>query len=67
MRDLSASIGPAVAASFDWSLFQDIADIGGGIGSQLPCILDAHPSAVRKLYTHFGQLQTVIAIPMTNS
>lgn len=32
MRDLSASISPAVAASFDWSRFPVIADIGGGIG-----------------------------------
>jgi hypothetical protein len=44
MRDLSASIGPAVAASLDWSRFPVIADIGGGIGSQLSCILDAHPA-----------------------
>jgi hypothetical protein len=45
MRDLSASISPTVAASFDWSRFQVIADIGGGIGSQLSCILDTHPSS----------------------
>jgi len=44
MRDLSASISPAVAASFDWSRFPIVADIGGGIGSQLSSILDAHPS-----------------------
>jgi len=44
MRDLSASISPAVATSFDWSRFPIIADIGGGIGSQLSCILDTHPS-----------------------
>jgi hypothetical protein len=44
MRDLSASISPAVAASFDWSRFPVVADIGGGIGSQLSSILDAHPS-----------------------
>jgi hypothetical protein len=43
MRDLSGSISPAVAASFDWSRFPVIADIGGGIGSQLSAILDAHP------------------------
>jgi hypothetical protein len=41
MRDLSASISPAVAASFDWSRFPVIADIGGGIGSQLTSIFDA--------------------------
>lgn len=44
MRDLSASISPAVAASFDWGRFGVIADIGGGIGSQLASILLAHPS-----------------------
>jgi hypothetical protein len=44
MRDLSASISPAVAASFDWSRFPVVADIGGGIGAQLSSILDAHPS-----------------------
>ncbi len=44
MRDLSASISPAVAASFNWSRFPVVADIGGGIGSQLSSILDAHPS-----------------------
>jgi hypothetical protein len=44
MRDLSASISPAVAASFDWSRYPVIADVGGGIGSQLASILDAHPS-----------------------
>ena len=38
MRDLSASISPAVAAAFDWSRFPVIADIGGGIGSQLSSI-----------------------------
>jgi O-methyltransferase domain len=44
MRDLSASISPTVATSFDWGRFPVIADIGGGIGSQLTSILDAHPS-----------------------
>jgi hypothetical protein len=44
MRDLSAAISPAVAASFDWSRFPVIADIGGGIGAQISSILDAHPS-----------------------
>ena len=44
MRDLSASMTPAVTASYDWSKFSVIADIGGGIGTQLSSILDAHPS-----------------------
>ena len=41
MRDLSASMTPAVTASYDWSRFPVIADIGGGIGAQLSSILDA--------------------------
>ena len=44
MRDLSASMTPAVTGSYDWNQFPVIADIGGGIGSQLSNILDAHPS-----------------------
>ena len=44
MRDLGTSISPAVATAFDWSRYPVIADIGGGIGSQLSSILDAHPS-----------------------
>ena len=44
MRSLSAAITPAVTASCDWSRFPVIADIAGGIGTQLVSILDAHPS-----------------------
>jgi hypothetical protein len=44
MRDLSALISPVVAASLDWSRFPVIADIGGGVGSQLSSILEVHPS-----------------------
>jgi O-methyltransferase domain/Dimerisation domain len=44
MRSASAAISPAVAAAYDWRKFPVIADIGGGIGSQLVAILDAHPS-----------------------
>ena len=44
MRDLGASISPAVAEAFDWSRYPVIADLGGGIGSQLLSILDSHPS-----------------------
>jgi len=44
MRSLSAMITPAVTASFDWSRFSVIADIGGGIGTQLTDILNAHPA-----------------------
>ena len=43
MRALSAVITPAVTASYDWSRFPVIADIAGGIGTQLVSILDAYP------------------------
>jgi len=43
MRSFSTLMTPAVTASFDWSRFPVIADIGGGIGTQLVDILDAHP------------------------
>jgi len=45
MRAASALITPAVATACDWSRFPVIADIGGGIGTQLVAILDAHPSS----------------------
>jgi hypothetical protein len=44
MRAASSAISPAVAGAYDWSRFPVIADIGGGIGSQLVAILDAHSS-----------------------
>ena len=44
MRSASAAISPAVAAAYDWGKFPVIADIAGGIGSQLVAILDAHAS-----------------------
>ncbi len=50
MRDLGASMAPAVTTSYDWSRFPVIADIGGGIGAQLLSILDAHPSCRGILY-----------------
>ena len=60
MRDLSTSMTPAVTASFDWSRFPVIADIGGGIGAQLLNILDAHPSCQGIL---FDQPQVVAEAP----
>ncbi|HKV05859.1 MAG TPA: methyltransferase [Candidatus Acidoferrales bacterium] len=44
MRSASAAISPAVAAAYDWKKFPVIADIAGGIGSQLVAILDVNPS-----------------------
>jgi hypothetical protein len=63
MRDLSTSISPAVAAAFDWSRYPVIADIGGGIGSQLSSILDAHPSCRGIL---FDQPNVVAEAPADN-
>lgn len=44
MGDLQAAQTPAVTAAYDWSRFPLIADIGGGVGSQLVGILNAHLS-----------------------
>jgi hypothetical protein len=60
MRDLSASMTPAVTESYDWSQFPVIADIGGGIGAQLLNILDTHPSCRGIL---FDQPQVVAQAP----
>ena len=54
MRDLSSAISPAVAAALDWSQYAVIADIGGGIGSQLASILEAHPSCRGILFDQPG-------------
>ena len=45
MRSASAAMTPAVTAAYKWSQFPVIADIGGGIGTQLVSILDASPSS----------------------
>ena len=50
MRDLAASIGPAVAKAYDWGGFAVVADIGGGIGSQLEAILETNPGTSGVLF-----------------
>lgn len=60
MRDLSSSISPAVAEALDWRQYPVIADIGGGIGSQLVSILDTHPSCRGVL---FDQANVVAEAP----
>ena len=50
MRNLSAIITPAVTASYNWSQFPVISDVGGGIGTQLVDILNAHPSCCGILF-----------------
>jgi hypothetical protein len=42
MRALTTLMTPAVTAAYDWSRFPVIADIGGGIGTQLVNILQGH-------------------------
>jgi hypothetical protein len=43
MRSMTAPMTPTVTAAYNWSRFHVIADIGGGIGTQLVDILAAHP------------------------
>jgi O-methyltransferase domain/Dimerisation domain len=45
MRSASVVMTPAVTAAYNWSQFPMIADIGGGIGTQLVSILDASPGS----------------------
>jgi hypothetical protein len=45
MRSLASPMTPAVTAAYDWGRFPVIADVGGGLGSQLVSILDAHPGS----------------------
>src|SRR5215470_3553513 len=45
MRSASVAMTPAVTATYEWSQFPVIADIGGGIGTQLVSILDTSPSS----------------------
>lgn len=43
MRSMTAPMTRAVTTAYDWSRFHVIADIGGGIGTQLVDILDSQP------------------------
>ncbi|WP_158944376.1 methyltransferase [Granulicella sp. S190] len=45
MRSVSETMTPTVTAAYDWSSFAVIADIGGGIGTQLTSILATSPSS----------------------
>ena len=44
MRSMTAPMTPAVTAAYDWGRFPIIADVAGGIGTQLVDILDANPN-----------------------
>jgi O-methyltransferase domain len=56
MRSLTGVMTPAITAAYDWSHFPVIADIGGGIGTQLVSILNAYPSCSGILFDqpHLG-------------
>ena len=43
MRSIGTAMTPAVTAAYDWGRFQQIVDVGGGIGTQIASILDAFP------------------------
>jgi hypothetical protein len=45
MRSASVAMTPAVTAAYEWSRFPVIADIGGGIGTQLVSILETSPAS----------------------
>ena len=60
MRSASAAISPAVAAAYEWKKFPVIADIGGGIGSQLVAILDTNPSCHGILFDQPGVVADAI-------
>ena len=60
MGSLSVVITPVVSAAYDWSRFPLIVDIGGGIGSQLVAILDAHPSCRGILFDQPGVMSDAI-------
>jgi hypothetical protein len=44
MRAYTEEVTPTITAALDWSRFSVIVDVGGGIGTQLVDILNAHPS-----------------------
>lgn len=54
MTGLSAAITPAVTAGFDWAAFPVIADIGGGVGTQVMDILHRYPSSRGILFDQPG-------------
>jgi hypothetical protein len=61
MRSLSSPGAPVVTAACDWSRFPTIADIGGGIGTQLIDILNAHASCRGILFDQPDVLAQAIA------
>jgi len=60
MRSFTVPLTPAITAAYDWSRFPVIADIGGGIGTQLVDILNAHPSCRGILFDQLGVMASAI-------
>jgi len=50
MTNLSLRAGPALVASYDFSPFQTVVDVGGGQGGLLALILDRNPSVSGGLF-----------------
>lgn len=50
MRSMTASMTPAVTGGYDWSRFATVADIAGGIGTQLVDILNRFPECSGVLF-----------------
>ena len=67
MRSISSSMTPAVTASYDWSRFPVIADMGGGIGTQLVDVLNDHPSSRGIVYDRPDVLAEAISDPTYQS
>jgi hypothetical protein len=44
MKDISQADSPVIAASYDFSVFQSLVDVAGGLGTLLGAILDRTPS-----------------------
>jgi hypothetical protein len=61
MRSITFPMTEAVTRAYDWSRFPLIADIGGGIGTQLVSILDAHPGCRGVIFDQADVLGEAIA------
>jgi hypothetical protein len=63
MNRFSIAMTPAVTAAHDWSKYTTIADIGGGIGTQILDILDQHESCRGVLFDQPSVLAAVALHP----
>ena len=63
MRCMNIPATPAVTAAYDWGRFPVIADVAGGIGSQLVDILDAYPTTQGILFDQAEVVATAIPHP----